>query len=483
MSKELEEYALEDEGNVTSPEKAEDEEIRNFKEEPGDDDGENRHPTTHNSMIFTSLLILKAMIGAGILNLPLIIKTFGIIGGILLSFFLNFIAITVAYFLGRCKEITQRYSYAVYSKLTMGLFGTILIKFSLMVMLSTLAVVQFIVFGDVLKGLSLLAFDINVKLLILLIALIILPFIFQKEISGITKIAHFGIIGLGVFLVTTIVLFFDKFFKNKIFFEKSMLYPNGTFKELFTCVGGYYNAFGFHMVYFPYYLLLKPRNTKTMMKSVIIGIVLSTIIYDSYGIIFFLMYGNQINDSALKYLQSELSQAHKNNETFIVIILVICFLSFLVNASISTITNIFFTKSHFIGLIKFILKKRAEKKEPKDIPLVDINENRKFSDDVQSMPVKEKEDEILSEKAKFIITFAIYIYVIVMALTFEKIIVLDSFNGSVVSNYIYIMAPSIFYLYFARKKKYYGEKLMAVFNFLFGAALISLFFILSFYKN
>ena len=485
MSKELKEYALEDEdeGNVTSPEKAEDEEIRNFKEEPGDDDGENRHPTTHNSMIFTSLLILKAMIGAGILNLPLIIKTFGIIGGILLSFFLNFIAITVAYFLGRCKEITQRYSYAVYSKLTMGLFGTILIKFSLMVMLSTLAVVQFIVFGDVLKGLSLLAFDINVKLLILLIALIILPFIFQKEISGITKIAHFGIIGLGVFLVTTIVLFFDKFFKNKIFFEKSMLYPNGTFKELFTCVGGYYNAFGFHMVYFPYYLLLKPRNTKTMLKSVIIGTVLSTIIYDSYGIIFFLMYGNQINDSALKYLQSELSQAHKNNETFIVIILVICFLSFLVNASISTITNIFFTKSHLIGLIKFILKKRAEKKEPKDIPLVDINENRKFSDDVQSMPVKEKEDEFLSEKTKFIITFAIYIYILVMALTFEKIIVLDSFNGSVVSNYIYIMAPSIFYLYFARKKKYYGEKLLAVFNFLFGAGLISLFFILSFYKN
>ena len=483
MSKESEEYDLEDEGNVTSPEKAEDEEIRNFKEEPGDDDGENRHPTTHNSMIFTSLLILKAMIGAGILNLPLIIKTFGIIGGILLSFFLNFIAITVAYFLGRCKEITQRYSYAVYSKLTMGLFGTILIKFSLMVMLSTLAVVQFIVFGDVLKGLSLLAFDINVKFLILLIALVLLPFIFQKEISGITKIAHFGIIGLGVFLVTTIVLFFDKFFKNKIFFEKSMLYPNGTFKELFTCVGGYYNAFGFHMVYFPYYLLLKPRNTKTMMKSVIIGIVLSTIIYDSYGIIFFLMYGNQINDSALKYLQAELSQAHKNNETFIVAILVICFLSFLVNASISTITNIFFTKSHLIGLIKFILKKRAEKKEPKDIPLVDIKEDRKFSDDVQSMPVKEKEDEILSEKTKFIITFGIYIYILVMALTFEKIIVLDSFNGSVVSNYIYIMAPSIFYLYFARKKKYYGEKLLAIFNFLFGAGLISLFFILSFYKN
>ena len=474
-----EEFELEDEGNITSPEKAEDEEIRKFQEEPGDDDGENRHPTVHNSMLYTSILIVKAMIGAGILNLPLIIKTFGILGGIILSLFLNFIAVTVAYFLGRSKEITQRYSYAVYSKLTMGLFGTILIKIAIIVMLSTLAVVQLIVFGDVLKGLSLLIFDINVKYLILAIAIILLPFMFQKDISGVTKIAHFGIIGLAIFCVTTIFLFYDKYSKNKIFFEKSMLYPNGTFKELFTCVGGYYNAYGFHLVYFPFYLLLKPRNTQTMLKSIIIGTIISTIIYDSYGILFFLMYGNQINDSALKYLQKDLSIAHKNNENFLVFILVICFLSFLVNASISTINNVFFTKSHLIGLIKFILKKRAEKNKQKDIPLVDINANRKFSDDVQS--ISSEKEEYLSDRKQFYITLVSYIYMVIMALTFEKIIVLDSFNGSVVSCYLYIIAPSIFYLYFSRKKKFYCEKILAIFNILFGVGLILLFFILSFY--
>ena len=70
----------EEEGNVTSPEKCEIEEIRNFQEEPGDDDGENRHPTVRHSMLYTALLVLKGMIGAGILNLPLIFKTFGILG-------------------------------------------------------------------------------------------------------------------------------------------------------------------------------------------------------------------------------------------------------------------------------------------------------------------------------------------------------------------------------------------------------------------
>ena len=218
MSQEPKIEEEEDKGNVTSPEKAENEEIRNFKEEPGDDDGENRHPTERNSMLYTALLVLKGMIGAGILNLPLIFKTFGIIGGILLSFVLNFIVILVAYFLGRSKEISQRYSYAVYSKLTMGTAGSVVMKSALIVMLSTLAVVQLIVFGDVFKGLSLLFCDINVKVIILIIALILMPFMFQKDISGITKYAYFGIIGLGIFYGTTVILFINKYNNNKIFF-------------------------------------------------------------------------------------------------------------------------------------------------------------------------------------------------------------------------------------------------------------------------
>ena len=95
----------EDSGNETSPEKSERKESRELIEEPGDDDGENRHPTEHNSMLYTALIVVKGMIGAGILNLPLIIKTFGFIGGSILTFFLAFIAITVAYYLGRDKDI------------------------------------------------------------------------------------------------------------------------------------------------------------------------------------------------------------------------------------------------------------------------------------------------------------------------------------------------------------------------------------------
>ena len=479
----------EDSGNETSPEKSERKESRELIEEPGDDDGENRHPTEHNSMLYTALIVVKGMIGAGILNLPLIIKTFGFIGGSILTFFLAFIAITVAYYLGRDKDITQRYSYAVYSKLMMGTAGTLIMKISLIIMLSTLAIVQLIVFGDVLKGLSLLFYDINVKMLILAIALILLPFMFQKDISGITKYAYFGIIGLGVFCVAHIILFIHKYNQNKIIFEKSMLYPNGTMKDIILCIGGYYNAFAFHMSYFSYYLPLKPRKNKVMMKSVTIGTLTSSLIYLAYGCLFYLMYGSQISDSALKYLQSDLSEAYKNNEMLIVVILVICFLSFLINASISTMTHFYFFKSHFIGLVLFGIKKKLEKeKEAEDkkaIPMVDINdsnkeknESRKFSDDVHSIT---ENQELLSERKQSFITFGCYCYVLCMALGFNKVIILDSFNGATVANYINIIAPCMFYLYFSRGKRNCGEKTLASFDVLFGSCLVIFYFIFLFY--
>ncbi len=477
----------EDSGYETSPEKAEKEEFRNFVEEPGDNDGENRNPTEHNTMLYTALLVIKAMIGEGILNLPLIIKTFGIIGAAFMTGFLAFIAISVASYLGKCKQITQRYSYAIYSKLMLGATGTIIMKVSLIVMISTMAVVMLIVFGDVLKGLSILIYDVHTKILILGIALILLPFSFQKDISFIARIAYMGIIGLTVFSICQIILFVHKYQLGKIIFDNSMLYPKGSFKEIVLCVGGYYNAFTFHMSYFGFYLPLKPRNNKTMLKSVTIGATIASLIYFFYGLLCYLMYGSQISDSALKYLQRDLAEAHQKGETFIVILLVVCFLGFMINASISMMLNFYFFKSHFLGLIQFILKRRLEKEkaeeDKKAVPMVDIDENKEDKDNKIIKVGDEKEPKkLLSDRQEFWITLGCYLYVIAMAIGFDKIIILDSFNGSTVANYINIIAPCMFYLYFAKGKKgHCADKTVAGFNVLFGTWLIVFYFILLFF--
>ena len=118
-----------------------------------------------------------------------------------------------------------------------------------------------------------------------------------------------------------------------------------------------------------------------------------------------------------------------------------------------------------------------ENKEEKENK-TEIIENRKFSDDVHS--IKDNE-ELLSERKEFWIVFGCYCYVLCMAIGFNKIIILDSFNGSTVTNYINIIAPCMFYLYFARDKKNYGEKALASFNAAFGTCLIVCYFVLLFF--
>ena len=130
------------------------------------------------------------------------------------------------------------------------------------------------------------------------------------------------------------------------------------------------------------------------------------------------------------------------------------------------------------------MEKEKEKEEKEPVQMIDIDENgenkeiRKFSDDVHS--IKENE-ELLSDKKQFLIIFGLYCYVTVMAIWFDKIIILESFNGSTVSNYINIIAPCLFYLYFARDKKNYGEKIIASFDILFGTCLVVCYLVLLFY--
>ena len=51
-----------------------------------------------------------------------------------------------------------------------------------------------------------------------------------------------------------------------------------------------------------------------------------------------------------------------------------------------------------------------------------------------------------------------------MAIVFDKIIILDNFNGATVANYINIIASCIFYIYFSGYKKNIDEKALASFD-------------------
>ena len=124
--------SIEENDNLTDPSNSK--EYKNFKEESEDNDGENRNVKNENknTIIGTSITIIKAMIGCGILNLPLVFKYLGIRLAIFFIFCSILICNFTVYLLLKSKEITQRYSFSVYAKLSFGTLGTFFMKITIM---------------------------------------------------------------------------------------------------------------------------------------------------------------------------------------------------------------------------------------------------------------------------------------------------------------------------------------------------------------
>ena len=147
------------ESSDTDTERAQTEEYRSFVEEPGDDDGENRHPQKRTSILATALLETKAMVGSGLLNVPYTFKTLGIFASIAASLVYNLVTFLSVYFLLRCKDITQHYSYSVYSKLSMGWVGTISCKLAILIRSISLCCVLLKILGNIIRTLLLMFFQ------------------------------------------------------------------------------------------------------------------------------------------------------------------------------------------------------------------------------------------------------------------------------------------------------------------------------------
>ena len=475
------------ESSDTDSQKAESEEYRSFQEDPRDDDCEDRHPKKRYSILATSLLETKAMIGSGLLNVPFTFKSLGIILSVGASVLFNLVTFLSVYFLLRCKDVTQRYSYAVYSKLTMGNIGTISCKLAILIRSISLCCVLLKILGNILRTLLLIFFSeygdrfyLDAKFLLVVFAVAITPLMVQKDISGIAKFTFLGIYSITYLFASLVILFVYKYTHGEILpFEPRMLHPSGTPFEMFKCFGSYLNAYLFQVNVFPIYLPLHPRTTKNMITSTALGTMLSSVIYISFGTIGFFIYRYDIKGTLLVYLGDDLINYIKTNYPMAAL-LIVFEIAFIINTTISTALNFFVAKSECVGIAKLILKKYQGKKMDESIsgtPLVSLDESGVSTEKPER---KASEETMLNERSQVIITIITYMITVVIGYYSDNIITIDNFNGSTVNNYLSVMLPPLFFIILSRKKSFSFEKFIAILLILFSFTLILGYFLFNF---
>ena len=426
-----------------------DPQFEQYEEFPEDGDGQNVNPNKKgkDSTKTAGAQIANTIMGAGILSIPIIMRYLGFLIGIILIVFLALSTVYSVYVLIRCHEITGKNGYSMFGKITMGTFGSILVKIIIIINNLGLCIAYFRIFGEVVQTIiqawvspnSFWATNWHNYLYILFCGLIMIFFIFIKNISSLKKVAYLGIFAVLVFSISLIILLGYKSGSNYLDSNANweFFFPNCSFSEAFKAIPTVFLAFLFQFNVFPIYLSLRNRNMKSMMKATKYGVGFTLIIFLIIGIIGFLLYGLSMEETILNSFSEDMIK-FKDICRFIKILIIIICVSFVTTCLTSFPILFLSLRENYINSLLFCFKNCCKKKNDDEVK---IN---------QGKYEKNNNYKYISKKGMIVITFILYFLVLILAIVMPKLKIIFSIVGATAGTFIAFILPNLFYIRICR---------------------------------
>ena len=441
-----------------------------FEEYPEDSDGFPIDPNKKgkDSSASAGIQIANTIMGAGILSIPIIMSYLGILLGLVIVLFLAVSTIYSVFILIRCHEITGKSGYSMFGKMTMGKFGSILIKIIIIINNFGICVCYFRIFGEVIQTIvqnwaspdSIWVTNWHNFIYILLGSIILYVFIFIKNISALKKVAYLGVISVLIFTLSFAVLLFYRSSTNKLAnqIDWDYLFPNCTFDEAFHAVPTVFLAFLFQFNVFPIYYSMRHRNMDSMMKATKIGVGYSFIIFLFVGIIGFLLYGFDIDDTVLDNLSDDMIE-YRNKNTFIIVLIIIICISFVITCLTSFPILFLSLRVNYINSLVVCIKSCKKNDEG----VVRISQGKYAN-----------QEKILGNKTLIFITVMLYVFIVLIAIVVYKLKTMFTMVGASAGTFIAFILPNLFYIIIVKRS---GKDYSVVVPFIFFGMGIFLFII------
>ena len=438
-----------------------------YIEYPEDGDGQNLNEETigKDSIKASGAQIANTIMGAGILSIPIIMRYLGLLLGIIFIIFLAFCTIYSVFILIRCHEITGKNGFSMLGKITMGKFGSILIKIIIIINNLGFCIAYFRIFGEVFQTIiqgyvspdSFWANNWHNFIYIIFCSFIMFYFIFIKNLSALKKVAYMGVSAVLVFTIGLTLLFFYKAVHHYLDSNISwkFLKPNCSFTEAFKMIPSVFLAFLFQFNVFPIYSSLKEKNLDSMMKASKIGVGYSLSNFLVVGIIGFLLYGLNMNETLLNSLSEDMTK-FRNISGFIKFLIIIISISFVTTCLTSFPILFLSLRENFINSLIFCMKN--------------------FGDKEKNM----KNNKYISERGLTIITIILYVLIIAMAILLPKLKVIFSIVGATAGTFIAFILPNLFYIRICKMSKKNYNLSLPIFFLSLGILFLLISFIVSF---
>ena len=416
-----------------------------FTQNPEDSDGLHIDPSKRgeDSSTVAGIQIANTIMGAGILSIPIVMSYLGIIIGSLLVVFLAITTLYTVYLLIRCHQITGKSGYSMLGKITMGKPGNIIVKIMIIINNLGICICYLRIFGEVFQTIfqsfvsedSFFVTNWHNFFYILIGSFIMFFFIFIKNISALKKVSYLGVIAALSLTLMMIVLLLYESIANELDSDVTWKYliPNCTFAEAFHAAPTVFVAFLFQFNAFPVYYNLKNRGMRSMMKATRIGVVYSLIIFLIVGIIGFLLYGFNIDDTILDNFSDDMLY-YKGYNIFPVILIIIICLTFILTCLTSFPVLFLSLRVNYINGLK-VCKNDGHQSDPR----VEIVQGQ-----------YEKKRTMVSEKFLNFITIALFLFIVIVAIIVPNLKPVFVAVGSIAGTFIGFILPSIFYIIIMR---------------------------------
>ena len=420
-----------------------------FEELPEDSDGFHldKNKRGKDSTLSAGVQIANTIMGAGILSIPIIMNYLGIICG---SIFVIFTAISTlfsVYLLLKCHQITGKSGYSMFGKITMGKFGSILIKIIIIINNLGICICYFRIFGEVVQTIvqawasenSFWVTNRNNYIYILIGSLIMFSFIFIKNISSLKKVAYLGVIAVLIFCFALTVLLFYKSASNKLDQDITWDYliPECSFKEAFDSISTVFIAFLFQFNVFPIYYSMRNRGMDNMMKATKIGVIYSLIIFLIVGIIGFLIYGDAIEDTILDNMSDDMLS---NNSNFLITLLIIIISFSFIITCLSSFPILFLSlRVNYVNSL-IVCMKSCRKNQ---VEQVEISQGK----------FQKKKQTMISEKVLIVITICLYAFIVAFAILVYYLKTMFIIVGATAGIFIGFILPNLFYIIIVNRSK------------------------------
>ena len=447
-----------------------------YEQYPEDNDGFHIDPSKRgkDSSTTAGVQIANTIMGAGILSIPIVMSYLGFFIGSILVLFMAISTVYTVYILIRCHQITGKSGYSMFGKITMGKAGSILVKVMIIINNLGMCICYLRIFGEVFQTIlqsfvsedSIWMTNWHNFIYILLGGLIMFFFIFIKNISALKKVAYLGVISSLVLTVMMVILLLYESIANELDSDISWkyLFPNCTFVEAFHATPTIFVAFLFQFNAFPIYYSLRNRGMRSMMRATKIGVVYSLVLFLLVGVVGFLLYGFEIDDTILDNFSDDMIY-YKGYNIFPVILIIIICIAFIITCFTSFPVLFLSLRVNYVNALQV-----CKRKDNQSDPRVEIVQGQ-----------YERKHTMVSEKVLIFITIILYLFIVTIAIVVPNLKPVFVAVGSIAGTFIGFILPSLFFILIAKKsgKK---ESMIVPFAFLgFGVFFLVICILMAFF--